>query len=92
MVVDYIDTHRDRIVEGRALGVKPICRADFEGQSKPRQKGLYAGVVDAVGGEVLANAIASTVPGWLGTAGTVPALLLPPLIGALAFPPPPTDA
>ena len=26
MVVDYIDTHRDRIVEGRALGVEPICR------------------------------------------------------------------
>ncbi len=26
MVVDYIDTHRDRIVEDRALGVEPICR------------------------------------------------------------------
>ena len=25
MVVDYIDTHRDRIVEGRELGVEPIC-------------------------------------------------------------------
>ena len=25
VVVDYIDTHRDRIVEGRQLGVEPIC-------------------------------------------------------------------
>ena len=25
MVVDYIDTHRDRVVEGRPLGVEPIC-------------------------------------------------------------------
>jgi len=24
-VVDYIDTHRDHIVEGRPLGVEPIC-------------------------------------------------------------------
>ena len=26
MVVDYIDTHRDRLVEGRKLGVEPICQ------------------------------------------------------------------
>lgn len=26
MVVDYIDAHRGRIVEGRELGVEPICR------------------------------------------------------------------
>ena len=25
MVIDYIDTHRDQIVEGRKLGVEPIC-------------------------------------------------------------------
>ena len=25
VVVDYIDTHRDRLVEGRELGVEPIC-------------------------------------------------------------------
>ncbi len=25
MVVDYIDHHRDRVVEGRPLGVEPIC-------------------------------------------------------------------
>jgi hypothetical protein len=25
VIVDYIDTHRHRIVEGRALGVEPIC-------------------------------------------------------------------
>jgi len=26
VVVEYIDTHRDRIVEGRVLEVEPICR------------------------------------------------------------------
>ena len=26
MVVDYIDTHRDRLVEGKELGVEPICQ------------------------------------------------------------------
>jgi hypothetical protein len=25
VVVDYIDAHRDRVVEGRPLGVEPIC-------------------------------------------------------------------
>ena len=25
MVVEYIDAHRDRVVEGRPLGVEPIC-------------------------------------------------------------------
>lgn len=25
MVVAYIDAHRDRVVEGRKLGVEPIC-------------------------------------------------------------------
>jgi putative transposase len=25
VVVDYIDTHRGRVVEGRPLGVEPIC-------------------------------------------------------------------
>ena len=25
MVVDYIDAHRDRLVQGKALGVEPIC-------------------------------------------------------------------
>jgi putative transposase len=25
VVVDYIDTHRDRVVEGKELGVEPIC-------------------------------------------------------------------
>ena len=25
VVVDYIDAHRDRVVEGKALGVEPIC-------------------------------------------------------------------
>ena len=26
MVVDYIDAHRDRVVEGKKLGVEPICQ------------------------------------------------------------------
>ena len=25
VVVDYIDAHRDRVVEGKKLGVEPIC-------------------------------------------------------------------
>ena len=25
MIVAYIDEHRDRVVEGRRLGVEPIC-------------------------------------------------------------------
>jgi hypothetical protein len=25
VVVDYIDTHRDRLVAGKKLGVEPIC-------------------------------------------------------------------
>jgi len=27
VIVDYIDAHRDRIVEGKKLGVEPICEA-----------------------------------------------------------------
>ena len=27
MIVDYIDAHRDRVVEGKKLGVEPICEA-----------------------------------------------------------------
>lgn len=40
-----------------------VSRADLEGPGKPLQRAHYAGVVDSVGGEVLANAIARTVPG-----------------------------
>ncbi|SDL54403.1 MDR family oxidoreductase [Tessaracoccus oleiagri] len=48
----------------RELGADEIvARADLEGAGKPLQKATYAGVVDSVGGEVLANAIARTVPG-----------------------------
>lgn len=40
-----------------------VSRADLEGQGKPLQRAQYAGVVDSVGGEALANAIARTIPG-----------------------------
>lgn len=45
------------------LGAMRIVeRADLEGAGKPLQKATYAAVVDTVGGEVLANAIARTFP------------------------------
>ena len=50
------------------------------------------GVLWLLAAVLLAGLTFYYLPGWLGTAGTVLALLLPPLIGALAFPPPPTDA
>ncbi len=47
----------------RGLGADELLpRAEFEGRGKPLQRGTFAGVVDSVGGEVLANAIARTVP------------------------------
>lgn len=63
--------------------VEVLPRADFEGRGKPLQKATYTGVVDAVGGEVLANAIARTVPGGTvaacGLAGSfaLPATVMP---------------
>ena len=39
-----------------------VPRADLEGGGRPLQKAHYAAVIDSVGGEVLANAIARTVP------------------------------
>lgn len=47
-----------------SLGADSVVgRADFEGSGKPLQRATFAGVVDTVGGEVLANAIARTIPG-----------------------------
>ena len=43
------------------LGAKSIIeRKEFEGESKLLEKGLWDGVVDTVGGKILANAIAQT--------------------------------
>ena len=45
----------------KGLGAKNIVnRADFEKDPKPLDKGLWDGVVDTVGGKILANAIAQT--------------------------------
>lgn len=72
-VTGRVDEHGDYL---RGLGADEVLpRSEFEGQGKPLQKGLYAGVVDAVGGEVLANAIARTVAGGTvaacGNAGSI---------------------
>lgn len=48
----------------RGLGATSLVdRADLAEKGKPLQSARWAGVVDAVGGPVLANALASTKPG-----------------------------
>lgn len=61
------------------LGADDILARDgFLGRGKPLQKATYCGVVDTVGGEVLANAIARTVPGGVVAAcGLAGAFALP---------------
>ncbi|MDB4070312.1 oxidoreductase [Candidatus Pelagibacter sp.] len=45
----------------KSLGAKNVVnRADFDKEPKPIDKGLWDGVVDTVGGKILANAIAQT--------------------------------
>jgi acrylyl-CoA reductase (NADPH) len=45
----------------KSLGAKNVVnRADFEKDPRPIDKGLWDGVVDTVGGKILANAIAQT--------------------------------
>jgi len=45
----------------KSLGAKNVLnRADFDKDPKPIDKGLWDGVVDTVGGKILANAIAQT--------------------------------
>ena len=47
----------------KSLGAKNIVnRAEFEKDPRPIDKGLWDGVVDTVGGKILANAIAQTRP------------------------------
>lgn len=75
-VTGRVDEFSDYLHELGADEVLP--REEFEGQGKPLQKGLYAGVVDTVGGEVLANAIARTVPNGTVTAcGNAGSIALP---------------
>lgn len=42
MVVEYIDAHRDRIVEGRPLGVEPICEVLTESGVRIAPSTYYA--------------------------------------------------
>ena len=47
----------------KSLGAKNIInRAEFDKEPRPIDKGLWDGVVDTVGGKILANAIAQTKP------------------------------
>ena len=76
-----IDEHGDWL---RDLGASEVLdRAEFTGQGKPLQKARLGGVVDTVGSEVLANAIAQLRWGGAATAcgmaaGTdLPASVLP---------------
>ncbi len=68
----------------RSLGAQQVVgRDEFGATGRPLQKALYAGVVDSVGGVVLANAIARTIPGGTvaacGLAGSadLPASVMP---------------
>jgi len=47
----------------KSLGAKNVVnRSDFDKDPRPIDKGLWDGVVDTVGGKILANAIAQTRP------------------------------
>lgn len=68
----------------RGLGADSIvARGDLTDPGKPLQKARYAGVIDSVGGQVLANAIAQTHPGGVvaacGLAGSheLPTTVMP---------------
>lgn len=67
-----------------SLGATQIVpRSEFEEKGRPLQRAVYSAVVDAVGGAVLANAIARTNPGGTvaacGLAGSaaLPATVMP---------------
>jgi acrylyl-CoA reductase (NADPH) len=52
----------------KSLGAKNIInRKEFEKDPKPIDKGLWDGVVDSVGGKILANAVAQTKPNGIIT-------------------------
>jgi len=54
------DTKTDYL---KSLGAKNVVnRSDFDKDPRPIDKGLWDGVVDTVGGKILANAIAQTKP------------------------------
>lgn len=68
----------------RQLGATQIIeRAQLSEPGRPLQKTIWAGVVDSVGGEILANAIAQTVPFGtvaacgLAASGDLPTTVMP---------------
>lgn len=68
----------------RGLGAESVVgRAEFASPGRPLQKAAYVGVVDSVGGQILANAIARTHPRGVvaacGLAGSseLPATVMP---------------
>lgn len=61
-----VDRFSDYLASLGASRVVP--RSELEGAGRPLQKATYAAVVDSVGGEVLANAIARTLPNGTVTA------------------------
>lgn len=80
-VTGRVESHEDYL---HTLGATQIVpRSEFEEKGRPLQKATYAGVVDSVGGQVLANAIARTQPGGTvsacGLAGSaaLPATVMP---------------
>ena len=53
----------DKVEYLKSLGAKNVInRAEFNKDPRPIDKGLWDGVVDTVGGKILANAIAQTKP------------------------------
>ena len=53
----------DKVEYLKTLGAKNVInRAEFDKDPRPIDKGLWDGVVDTVGGKILANAIAQTKP------------------------------
>ena len=53
----------DKVEYLKSLGAKNVInRAEFDKDPRPIDKGLWDGVVDTVGGKILANAIAQTKP------------------------------
>ena len=58
----------DKVEYLKSLGAKNVInRAEFDKDPRPIDKGLWDGVVDTVGGKILANAIAQTKPCLLYT-------------------------
>ena len=52
----------DKVEYLKSLGAKNVInRAEFDKDPRPIDKGLWDGVVDTVGGKILANAIAQTL-------------------------------